>query len=255
MDVTSTNHEDIVVVRIEMAQCVARIILGYAPQETDPAESRELFFTELEIEISQCRVAEEMPIVVGDLNSKMQIREGVVEAITPNGKMLLELINNQELKVLNFHDRCVGKWTHVVRTTGSSSVLDYALSNETISEAVEEILIDEECLFCPFNIKKKKGRQQLQLSDHNAIVINLSIPYESKTQKHVPKSWRITEDGLEKLNHITTENIGFNAKGSNIQEMYNAFERGVAEKMDECFKVRRSILHSQRLSTNVHKIN
>ena len=239
LDVTITNHEDIVAVRIEMAQCVARIILGYAPQETDPVELRELFFTELEIEISQCRLADEMPIVLGDLNSKIQIRGGVVEAITPNGKMLLELINNQELKVLNFHDRCVGKWTYVVRTTGFSSVLDYAISNETISEATEEILIDEECLFCPFNIKKKKGRQERQFSDHNAIVINLSIPYESKTPKNVPKSWRITKDGLEKLNHITTENFGFNAQGSNIQEMYNAFERGVAEKMNECFKVRK----------------
>ena len=45
--------EDIIVVRVEMAKEVIRIILGYAPQETEKSEIREEFFTELEIEIAK----------------------------------------------------------------------------------------------------------------------------------------------------------------------------------------------------------
>ena len=100
LDVTSTTHEDILVVRIEMTQCTVCITLGYALQENEPAESREQFFTKLEIEISKCKMAEEIPIVVGDLNSKIKVNNKEIEAMTSNGKFLLELINSQELDVL-----------------------------------------------------------------------------------------------------------------------------------------------------------
>ena len=48
LDVTSTSHKDILVVRVGMDSTSLRMILGYAPQETDDIETREDFFTELE---------------------------------------------------------------------------------------------------------------------------------------------------------------------------------------------------------------
>jgi exonuclease III len=84
LDVTSSTIKDIIVVRIEMSNSVVRVILGYAPQETEGIETRDEFFTELEIEVTKCKMVDELPIVVGDLNAKIHLQEGVIESITAN---------------------------------------------------------------------------------------------------------------------------------------------------------------------------
>ena len=188
LDATSSHLEDIVAARIEMSQCTLRIILGYAPQETEPAEIREQFFTELAIEVSKCKMADEIPIIVGDLNAKIQMVDGEIDAITSNGKYLLDMITTQELEVLNFHQKCEGKWTHVVRTTGSASVLDYVLVGKQLSNTIKEMLIDEQCLFCPFSIRKRNNVDEPQYSDHNAIISKLEISHEKKDAHKPPKS-------------------------------------------------------------------
>ena len=71
LDVTSTPHSDILSVRIGMAQTAVRIILGYAPQETEKVEVRESFYTELGVEITNCLISNELPIVLGDMNAKI----------------------------------------------------------------------------------------------------------------------------------------------------------------------------------------
>ena len=240
LDVTSTEHEDIITVRIEMANCTIRLILGYAPQETDPVDIREDFFTELEIEISKCKMAEEIPIVMGDMNAKIQVEENIIKALTSNGKHLLEVINNQDLDVMNFHEKCIGKWTHVVRTTGASSVLDYSLISRMISNSVEELLIDEECLFCPFGIVKIKKKEEPKFSDHNAFVLRLTIPHEKKKEPRPAKSWRLTKEGLEKFNQLTSEHFDSCNNEGSIQEKYNYLESKVKGIMDECFKVKKT---------------
>ena len=93
LDVTSCASNDIIAVRIEMASCVVRIILAYAPQENDDAEVRENFYNELELEITNCKLAEELPIVVGDLNAKIEEKLGKLEALTSNGNHLLQIID------------------------------------------------------------------------------------------------------------------------------------------------------------------
>lgn len=239
LDVTSTDHEDIIVVRVEMMHCTIRLILGYAPQETDPADVREQFFTELEIEISKSKMAEEIPIVMGDMNAKIQVDENVIKALTSNGRHLLEVINSQDLDVMNFHEKCIGKWTHVVRTTGASSVIDYSLISRMISNSVEELLIDEECLFCPFGIVKIKKKEHPKFSDHNAFLLRLTIPYEKKKEPRQAKSWRLTKEGLEKFNQLTNDSFDVGVLDGNVQEKYNNLENKLKEVMDECFKVRK----------------
>ena len=69
LDVTTTPHNDILCVRICMADCVVRVIHGYGPQESENAEIREDFFSELDLEITNCEMADELPITVGDMNA------------------------------------------------------------------------------------------------------------------------------------------------------------------------------------------
>ena len=245
LDVTSSNSGDIMVVRIEMTMDnVVRIILGYAPQENEPVEVREEFFTDLEIEIAKSKMADEVPILVGDLNAKIEKRDKELQATTSNGKHLVEMVKNQELEVLNFHEKCCGKWTHVIRTTGASSVLDYIISTKEMANAVQQIIIDEDCVMCPFSLKKKNKSDEIQFSDHNAIMLKLRIKYEKKNPPPSSKSWRITADGLKKLAQLTDD--VFETKGeieldtNNIQKLYDTYEQDMVQIMDQCFQVRKS---------------
>ena len=237
LDVTSSTLPDILSVRISMAQCTVRVILAYAPQETETVETREEFYTELEIEISKCRMADELPLVIGDLNAKLIHDDNECKATTPNGRLLLQLIKDQELEVLNFDGRCQGKWTHVIRTTGQSSVLDYALTCKEISPVIKDMIIDEECIFCPFKVIKKMGQEEPQFSDHNAILVQLELEHEEKHSSPPSRSWRITPEGLEKFLDHTSRDFDSELRGDTVRECYNNFEAKLNKTMSQCFKI------------------
>ena len=117
LDVTTTENKNILATRIGLnATTSIRIILGYAPQETVESETREDFFTDLEIEINNSKLDGDYPIICGDLNAKMEWTDSKITPLSSNGKLLHSLVENQDLLVLNFDERCSGKWTHVIRS-------------------------------------------------------------------------------------------------------------------------------------------
>lgn len=235
LDVTTTPHINILAVRITMAEFAVRIILGYAPQENDKAEEREEFFTEMDVEITNSMMAGELPLVIGDMNSKINKDGDQIKYSSSNGKFLMEMVENHELEILNFNPKCFGKWTHVVRTSGASSVLDYATTCSKLVECTSSITIDEECLLCPFGVKKRKGVAEPQFSDHNAIILKMSIPHEKK-KIPIPKKWKLTQDGLEKFRQITTDEFNDRLPTGNVQEVYDQVEERINAVMNQCFK-------------------
>ena len=233
LDVTSSSHNSILVTRIEMNNIAIRIILGYAPQETDIIDTREHFFTELEIELHKCKIAGDTPYLVGDMNAKIEIENNEIIGSSRNGKLLAEVIKNQELVVLNYDKRCRGKWTHVIRTTGASSVLDYVIVSRELLNFVKEVMIDEECAFCPFGLTKKIT----QYSDHNAIVTSLTIPYTKKKKPEEEKSWRLSDDGFTEFREITNhESFPTEIEGSSAKQKYNQYEKLLFNTMNQCFQ-------------------
>ena len=93
---------------------------------------------------------------------------------------------------------------------------------------------------CPFSIKNRKH----QFSDHNAIVVRLKMEHEMKRVTNNMMSWRITDDGLQKLSQLTNDSFG-NAEGNDTQEQYDKFERNMREVMNECFKIRKNKKNNQ----------
>ena len=174
INVTSSDNENILVGRIPSGDKGVRIIAGYAPQETDTPELREEFFEDISIEIEKSKMSSDEFLLVGDLNAKIvKDDKGNIINESSNGKLLLEVIREHNLEVLNFSDKCEGEWTHVIRTTGQASRLDYVLASGSISEQIRGMLIDETCLTCPFSLKKSKGKNVQQFSDHNSIIVGL----------------------------------------------------------------------------------
>ena len=84
-------------------------------------------------------MAGDRAFLAGDLNSKVENANGRVIARSSNGKLLADSVYYQNLTFLNFDDRCHGKWTHVIRTTGASSVIDYVAISTEIERSVKNV--------------------------------------------------------------------------------------------------------------------
>ena len=237
LEATTSSLEDILMVRAKMGNSAIRFILGYAPQETADGDLRENFFSELEVEIAKSKMAEEDHIVIGDMNSKIDEVDNKLVHKSDNGKLLLQVIQNQDLQVLNFHSKCIGKWTHVIRTTGAASVLDYIMTSENLTNKLQEITIDEDCLFCPFWVKKKKQ----QFSDHNAIIPKFRIKYRKLKKIHRPRRWKLTKEGMERFHEITSApNFATTIPNGTTQEQYDYVEDRMNSVMKECFRKAKS---------------
>ena len=131
LEVSTSINKNITVGRLKIGSHTLRIILGYAPQETADEELCEDFFTDLAIEVQTAVSNNETPVLLGDMNAKIEAEESNPAIIQPksrNGRIMVDLLTDTcNLKVVNSSKKCSGKWTHVVRTSLASSVLDYVM--------------------------------------------------------------------------------------------------------------------------------
>ena len=251
MNITSSPSKRILVGRLEIKGGHLRIIMAYAPQETDDAEVREEFVDELMVEIQAGVQSGDKMLVMGDLNAKIeQDSDEKIFPVSKNGKLICEVMNEYELSIMNFSKKCVGKWTHVIRTTEAASRLDYVMTNDETEKMISSMVIDESTLMCPFGIKNKITT----LSDHNAILVNIRTQSKKKSKgendnKKVENvKWKIKADGIDKIKSACIEVLqkGGNEKldggeqserlTSVTQEKYDMMERKIKEILDKCFK-------------------
>ena len=237
-EVTDSPDGNIMAVRLKVSDdCCLRLILGYGPQETEPAEEREAFMTELEIELERCSDLGEWPILIGDMNAKVQLSNGQLEDLSPNGKLLKILVDKHQLSILNFSDKCQGKWTHVVRTTDEKSVLDYVITNETVEDAVRNLVIDEDCMLCPFRIKRRKGEEVAQYSDHNSMILQMEIEKSRQRHREAEYVWRVMEEDRISLKTLTQKEVYKPPTLSkNPQENYDLLEMESNRLMQSSYK-------------------
>ena len=257
-NVTTSPLKSILAGRLEIRGGFLRIILGHGPQETENAENREEFFREMAIEIQKARQAGDKVLLVGDMNAKMEDKEedseeGSVEEenevkeslnendearLTPttsNGKLLCQVLEEFDLHVINMSNKCIGKWTHVVRTTGEESRLDYVISDSRTENQIVRMVIDESTLLCPFHIKNKRR----VLSDHNAIMVSFRILAKKKAKGGIDgnnKKWIMKPEGIEKLPEKCAEILQEKLPNGTTQVKYDEFENKIKEVLSQCFK-------------------
>ena len=107
-----------------------------------------------------------------------------------NGKLLEEVFEAQNLGVLNRSDKCHGM---ITRQSGSEkSAIDFIVAEPQIEECIESMIIDEDGIY------KIKGEKS---TDHNTIVLNMSIQKMDKTKAPKKTQWRIhaPEQSWQKL--------------------------------------------------------
>ena len=228
LNVTSSDNRNILAVRISVSERLAyRVILAYGPQETESLEVREGFITEVSVELQNCSDNSDVPILLGDFNAKLNMEDGVLCPLSGNGRLLGEMVSKFDMEVLNFSEVCDGKWTHVIRTTGAKSVLDYAISSKQFVSSVKSMIIDEDCVFCPFSIKARKRDTPVEIfSDHNTITLDASVVMPKKNKSDNLFKWKLLDEGKVKLMAITAEESYVPPpKASNPQLQYDNFEQ------------------------------
>ena len=109
------DHFKIIVIEIKAANKEIRVISGYGPQETWTPTERLPFFESIKEEVIKAELAGKSVIIEADFNSKLgkDFISNDPHDISPNGRVLAEIIRRQTLTVLNGSVKCKGTITRV----------------------------------------------------------------------------------------------------------------------------------------------
>ena len=240
LEVTTVKNDNILSVKISFPSCSIRVVVAYGPQENEPIEVKEEFFKDVEIEVKASKVNGDNCVIVGDLNSKIELKNDKVQYLSNNGKYLAELILKCNLKVLNFSPECTGKWTHVIRTSDKKSVIDYIIGDEGFYNKATNTLIDEECLCTPFRAIHDKKGTRAQYTDHNTLICNFEIERgkQKKEKLSISESWIFNDAGWDKFNQVTSSIPCLIRESNETNVAYEKLETYIKYALDCSFKKR-----------------
>ena len=123
-----------------------------------------------------------MVVVELDANAKIgnKIIKGDPHVSTPNGKLLVEMAQRQNLVIANSMDICEGTITRerVTKDNTETSVIDYILMSKDLAEYLNQVSIDDDRVF---TLKITKRRQIL--SDHNLLFSKFNLLYDNLGRK------------------------------------------------------------------------
>ena len=164
-----------------------RIGIVYAAQETK-AKKKDLerMYKRIERQILIAEEEGQKLIIVGDFNAKVgEIKSGNKEEVSTAGKILKEMMERTNSKMINSLDMAKGKWTRV--EGNKRSILDYLImSNEDISN-INKIEIDEEKRWGMYRVDKN---HKVTYSDHNCILAEMNW-YEAMKRSNRDDKGRI----------------------------------------------------------------
>ena len=243
-EVTDTELDNLLTVKITYPSVTVRIIMGHAPQETDPLELRQEFYEELAVQVERCITSGDELVVVGDLNARIKEEGGSIIPLneSPNGKMVVDLLQKYSLKVANFHNNCDGKWTRIQPCkdgTIKKSVLDYVLLQQTLYDKLLSLFIDEEKICCPYRVKVLKGMHKQVYSDHCTFVVEFEIDVG-----HVPRSsgksrgWKFSDEGLQQYFVESEPELLFESGEKSSTKIYGSWVVAFEKLLAKCFRIR-----------------
>ncbi|CAL4124685.1 unnamed protein product, partial [Meganyctiphanes norvegica] len=142
------------------------VLVYYDVQRNNISRERNRKLTELIEE--RIETMKDNIIILGDFNAHIKILDG--EKTDENGRLIINMIEKNNLILLNLDDKCNGKYTW--RREGkveSKSAIDFVIMNEKLYKEFIDMNIDEK-------------QEIIDLSDHNLISINIRKGLINKTK-------------------------------------------------------------------------
>ena len=120
----------------------------YMPQE-DKTPKKEMMeiYKRITKEVNEAKNEYRITTLMGDFNCKVgDAIDGNIEQVTKGGKMILQMIEEENMKLVNNMKQCERKWTwtRTMKKTGEEkkSILDYMIISEEASSTISKAKID-----------------------------------------------------------------------------------------------------------------
>ena len=156
--------------------------------------------------------------------------------ITPNGKRLINLTNNFNLKIRNKSPKCKGKWTRVnTKNENEKSIIDYALCTQALDTNLNTITIHEEENY------KLNGKSK---TDHNSIIIKINKSISMVKKKIDSYQWKINSNTNWTRFRETMQN-NINNKPRNYEELEKIIIQTAVEEIG-LFKNKNNKVYTNR---------
>ena len=144
-----------IIVQVKIGSSDLRIFNCYGPQELGQAqrsaaeqgEKINAFWQELEQEVIKAYDDGCLILIEMDANAKVgsKVIKNDPNAMSENGRLLLDLVDRQNLRILNSSSKCEGVITRQRTTVDrvEQSVIDYLITCEELFSYLQSMLIDE----------------------------------------------------------------------------------------------------------------
>ena len=197
------------------------IALYYGKQENENKEviNDEIF--NLSTEIKRAKINIDKILVIGDRNAKVAVQPTCEDS--RNGKIIRNLINENNLIITNYTDKCVGKWTRVnANNKHEKSVIDYCLSTKEMFQDIIKMTIHDDGLYKPI------GRKP---TDHNTIILDVTN-IKINEAFHTKKVWKMSDSTdwktfAQNLSPVQYCMNNSSSKSENSTKLYESFTSSI----------------------------
>ena len=127
-----------------------------------------------------------MVCVQMDANSKLGsvYVPGDKKPMSKNGKLLAQVIDDNDLIVVNGTNKCNGVITRYRKTVNGveESVIDFFIVCRRFFDLINSLFIDEKRIFPLTKFSSKNGKKSIKDSDHNTLVLKMNTSWNSAIQ-------------------------------------------------------------------------
>ena len=221
---------EVLIVEIEVSGLKVRLMNGYGKQEYDKEEDRTSFFNFLDLEIKSAKLSGALVCLEMDSNSKVGPTElpNDPHSQTPNGKLLMELVENNGLIIVNSTSICEGLITRRRKALDrmEESAIDFYVVCPRFFNLITKMKIDEKRLFSLGSFQRD-GSAKFVESDHNVMFleVNLSLQWNLKEENHREEVYNYKNtDDFKKYVEVTEMDTS----------LIECFEREIGDINDQC---------------------
>ena len=238
VQVSNDDETEVLVVETKIGDMKLRLINGYGPQEADE-ESSKNFMNRIDLEVKSSKLAGALVCIEMDANSKLgpDIIKNDPKEQSRNGKLLEQIINNNNLVVVNGTNLCEGVITRQ-RTTihrEEKSILDFFIVCKSFFRLIKNMKVDEEKKFSLCSYSTRNGETNVKKSDHNLIYLEVNREWKTFVKKKRIEIFNFNDDdGFKKFFTETDDNPALRNAFKNENEDFETASKKWLKILNSC---------------------
>ena len=248
VEVSTDSEQEILVVEASMFNQKVRLINGYGPQEYWQDDRRKSFFNQLDLEIKKSKLSGALTCIEMDSNAKLgpTIIPSDPKQQSENGKLLANILSDNNLIVVNGQSLCEGSITRYRKTAvrEESSILDHYIVCEEMFKYIKRMNVDETGIYSLTKYSNTSGTKvSVKESDHRTISLELHQswkPHQSEKEERIEIYDLNDPESFQNFIRITSDNEQlrscFNNEDEDIEISSKRWLRILKDIMKSCFK-------------------